>query len=321
MIPDIKQIPSSGTLPRHLSFIRDESSSVRTPSSSAGFAISEGEIPAFISSIDTFLEKARLEYDGDVVDPTCLVFASQRCLVDGVPMFYSRTVGLNDEKHVVGTLQECFQMSPFAYRMVTKAWMSHYIEMSKDCQDKRVKILRRLLLSFENRSEDGSDNRTAIEEARLVADRVAYEHPDRTDQINILQAESRQYRRNRLTDISLCIDQIIADIRLQMAQDEQHIRQTQADAEAIAANLELDTEYRRQQLAEARRVKEVRLADRLDEAEILHDYEHAIHCAQTRREFIARMTAEAEQFEAEADRIAQQYQPFDVKAAAKNHHT
>lgn len=274
-------------------------------------------IPEFIAAADLAVSRLKDFYGNIPGRISGMVFFGEHFIKDGRPYDYVRTSAFGKESDVVDCIAECLRINRQALNIITKAWITEYLNTTvNEKNDPKVREARRVLSRLLGKNEDGTDM-TPEQEANAMADQILREHPERELAINLMKQQAKKYRQSGLNDMRLVIEKRMADLRLQIAQDEQLIRQTEIEAESIEANRELDAEFHRQQLAEARRVKELRLADTLDYQEIEHDYDQCLRRAKTRRAFIERMESEAAALEQQAAQKQQQYPQFNVHLAAK----
>lgn len=273
-------------------------------------------VPEFIAAADLTMNRLVERYGGEKGNAVGICFFGEHFFHNGMPYDYARVCAFGNSTFLLETIAENLKHNRQALDMITKAWYINFLNATQEEQnDPHVRESRRILLRLLGKNEDGSPM-TPADEARAMADQILREHPERQLALSIMKQQAKKYRQAGLNDMRIVMEQCMADLRLQMEQDERSIIQTNADADALRADNELSVMQNRLQLEEARRVKQMKIAEGIEYQQLMHDYEQALRRSATRREFVERMQADIARIDAE-NRQREQHHQFNVQSAVK----
>lgn len=261
--------------------------------------------PAFLNELMGKIDKTVAEYLS--MEPCVLTFAKQKVERDGLvydQYDYFTTIG-DVERHIETIdmiMRNDKKVFDVLFRSVMRCFIDHY---AADDRDPVKRDLRRALLRTLGKNED-KQPLTQREEASRYVEQIAREHPEREDQIRVIQARIKQHRKAGLQDLALYLEDAIEEIRREaIAEEEKLVEQRLAN------------DHRKANLEEAARVKTQYYRERQEQLRFKHDYDAMGRRVRNYRTMIERLTKEMEAIQ-EAQRQMQSNCPqFDPNSAAK----
>lgn len=261
-------------------------------------------VPTFIAAADKALDYLKDHFSAE--QPAAMCFFGQKFIKDNQPYEYHRCAAFGDDEFVVTTMSECFSMQPQAYKLITRAWYHHFLNVTKaNDPDMAIREARRAILRLMNKNERGEE-RTVADEAADLFRTVERDTPALDAQINVLRSKAKIFRRQGLHQMQLLIEQRIAELTDQLIAERDEVDR-----------LELQTDTRHQNAIEALRVRRQRQEETALDHRLQHDYDSINRRVRSYRTMIDRLTAEMEQLQEEQRQMQQQHPQFDPHSAAK----
>ena len=257
--------------------------------------------PVFIQTMEN-VESRLLERFSKTDCSMFYVVAQPTVTPEGKTLTYGRVSAFGNPEQLASIILDNMVQYRACRIIVCEAFSDYVVNHLTD-EDPCVKDLRRCIIHWRKHLVSGADKVVCAED---VIEQFVNRYPERQDCINALRAEAKRVRRSGRADLSFALLDETKRLEAAIAADDDRQQRVEQSLQAM-----------RDSMAEARRCKQMRRDERMEQLRWEHDYEGLQRRQRSLRAHIERAQRELDAL-CEQERLMQQQQPqFNVHKAAK----